>query len=243
MCFVYYIIRHFLPDFLEFLSEFAYNEGTTIGLNFADKVLERGTSMKKKNLCLLALGAVLLAGIFTGCSEKKEAVQPDSSKSTVTRTFKQPYELKEFEAETLDGSIFTQENLAEKDVTVLNFWSLTCGPCISEMPNLAEFEKAMPDNVQVLTVCLDGSSDMERTKEILEEAGFEGITLLGGNGDFWKVLCGIQYTPTTLIVDTDGNIVGDPIIGGQKDLGQVFTEAVNQALKKMGKAEIAYAEE
>lgn len=199
--------------------------------------------MKKKNLLLLALGAVFLAGIFTGCSGEKEAAQPDSSKSTPTLTFKQPYELKEFEAETLDGSIFTQENLAEKDVTVLNFWSLTCGPCISEMPSLAEFEKAMPDNVQVLTVCLDGSSDMERTKEILEEAGFEGITLLGGNGDFWKVLCGIQYTPTTLIVDTDGNIVGDPIIGGQKDLGKVFIGAVNQALKKMGKAEIAYAEE
>lgn len=199
--------------------------------------------MKKRKLLILLFGTLLLTAGCIGCSTEKKTAQPDSSKSAPALTFKQPYELKEFEAEMLDGSIFTQDDLAEKDVTVLNFWALTCGPCIAEMPDLAAFEKGMPDNVQVLTVCLDGSRNMERTKEILGEAGFEGMTLLGGNGDFWEILCGIQYTPTTLIVDKDGNIVGDPIIGGQKDLEKVFTGAVNQALKKMGKAEIAYAEE
>lgn len=197
----------------------------------------------KKKLFILIFGTLFLIGNCIGCGTEKKTTQPDSSKGGSKLTFKQPYELKDFEAETLNGGVFTQDNLAEKDVTVFNFWSLTCGPCIAEMPDLAAFEKGLPENVQLLTVCLDGGSNMERTKEILEEAGFEGTTLLGGNGDFWEILCGIQYTPTTLIVDTDGNIVGAPIIGGQKDLGRAFTEAVNQALRKMGKEEIAYAEE
>ena len=36
-----------------------------------------------------------------------------------------------------------------KDVTVINFWALSCGPCIVEMPDLAEFAGALPDNVQL----------------------------------------------------------------------------------------------
>lgn len=199
--------------------------------------------MRKKKWMVLALGALLLAGSIIGCSGEKEAAQSDSGENAPALSFKQTYVLKTFEAEMLGGGIFTQENLAEKDVTVLNFWSLTCGPCISEMPVLAEFEKAVPDNVQVLTVCLDGRRDTERAEEILQEAGFEGGTLISGNGDFLEIAGTIQYTPTTLIVDRDGNIVGDAIIGGQEDLKGTFTEAVNQALKKMGKAEIVYAEE
>lgn len=189
------------------------------------------------------LGALVLAGIFVGCSGEKEESRPDSGENAPALSFKQTYVLKTFEAEMLDGGTFTQENLAQKDVTVLNFWALTCGPCISEMPDLAEFEKAMPDNVQVLTVCLDGRRDRERAEEILEGAGFEGGTLISGSGDFLEIAGTIQYTPTTLIIDKDGNIVGDAIIGGQENLKEVFTGAVNQALKKMGKAEIAYAEE
>lgn len=199
--------------------------------------------MRKKKWMVLALGALLLAGSIIGCSGEKEVAQSDSGENAPALSFKQTYVLKTFEAEMLGGGIFTQENLAEKDVTVLNFWSLTCGPCISEMPALAEFEKAVPDNVQVLTVCLDGRRDTERAEEILQEAGFEGGTLISGNGDFLEIAGTIQYTPTTLIVDRDGNVVGDAIIGGQEDLKETFTEAVNQALKKMGKAEIVYAEE
>lgn len=199
--------------------------------------------MKRRKWLLPALGALFLAGIFMGCSEEKEAFKTDSSEKASVQSVQKPYVLKSFEAEMLDGGIFTQENLAKKDITVLNFWALTCGPCISEMPDLAEFEKTMPDNVQVLTVCLDGRGDKARTEEILVAAGFEGGTLISGNGDFLKIAGAIQYTPTTLIVDADGNIVGDAIIGGQENLEKVFTEAVNQALKKMGKAQIAYAEE
>lgn len=150
--------------------------------------------------------------------------------------------LHSFEAVTLDGGSFTQEDLAQKDVTILNFWALTCPPCIQEMPELARFADSLPDNIQVVTVCLDGDTDTEYTKSILNEAGFEGTTLLTGSGDFRDMIFAVQYTPTTIFVDKDGNLVGDVIIGGQEDLGQVYTDAVNRVLKEMGKENIKTAE-
>ena len=108
--------------------------------------------------------------------------------------------MKSFTAATLDGGSFSQEDIAAKDVTVINFWSLMCGPCVEEMPDLAAFAKVLPDNVQVVTVCLDGTGDEESAKGILSEAGYEGVTLLSGDGDFKGLCDNIQYTPTTVLV-------------------------------------------
>ena len=150
--------------------------------------------------------------------------------------------LKSFSAGTLDGGSFTQDDIAAKDVTVINFWSLTCGPCIVEMPDLAAFAKALPDNVQVVTVCLDGRGNEDIAESILAEAGFEGATLISGDGDLITLCGNLQYTPTTLIVDSEGGLVGNAIIGGQKDLSKTLLAAVNGALKMSGKAEISLEE-
>lgn len=53
-------------------------------------------------------------------------------------------QLGEFQAKTLQGGSFTQEDIAAKDVTVLNMWSTTCGPCVNEMPEVAAFAAALP---------------------------------------------------------------------------------------------------
>lgn len=73
----------------------------------------------------------------------------------------------------------------------------------------------------------------------MSEAGYEGVTLLSGDGDFKDICDNIQYTPTTVVVDAEGNLVGDAIIGGQEDLSGTFLTAVNAALKANGKAEIS----
>lgn len=190
---------------------------------------------------VLAFSMVLTVGVFfSGCSGQQASTEQGTSQVTegTQITESKAGELKSFEAETLDGGSFTKENLEGKDVTVINFWSLLCGPCIEEMPDIAKFAKALPDNVQMVTVCLDGNNDRDNVKSILEDAGYEGVTLLTGNGDFKKISDEIQYTPTTIIVDKDGNIIGDAIIGGQEDLVKTYTDKVNQVLKEMDKAEM-----
>ena len=147
--------------------------------------------------------------------------------------------LRSFSAATLDGGSFSPEDIAAKDVTVINFWALSCAPCIAEMPEIADFEKALPDNVAMLTVCLDGYGNEDSVKEVLENAGFEGVTLITGEGDLLDLANNLMYTPTTVLADSQGALVGEAIIGGQADLSAAYLEAVNQALEAGGKDAIS----
>ena len=197
----------------------------------------------------LLLCAVLSIGLLTtGCSGKTEA--PSAQKPEADAPPVQDSEekagtasalgsLHSFSADTLDGGVFTQDDIAAKDVTVMNFWALSCGPCIVEMPDLAAFAGALPDNAQVVTVCLDGNGNEDTAREVLQEAGFEGVTLVSGDGDLAELCGNLMYTPTTLFADSQGNLVGDALIGVQKDLSGTYTAAVNRVLAASGKDEIS----
>ena len=200
--------------------------------------------MNMKRTLSLLLAAVLALALLTGCGGKQA-----SDSSTEDQTVPNEPAGKEgaaalgslasFSAGTLDGGTFTQEDIAAKDVTVLNFWALTCPPCIAEMPDIADFEKALPDNVAMLTVCLDGYGNEDSVKEVLENAGFEGVTLITGDGDLLNRANNLMYTPTTVLADSQGALVGEAIIGGQADLSAAYLEAVNQALEAGGKDAIS----
>lgn len=197
-------------------------------------------------LCAIASGVFLLNGCANGQNapqSAKEQNAPQASNVPASENSVQEEDnangiLQSFSARTLDGGTFTHEDLFEKDVTIINFWATFCGPCLAEMPDIAEFEKSLPDNVQLITACLDGEGDIEGVESILSDAGYEGITLLGGDGDFEQVCGEIMYIPTTIIVDQNGNMLGDAIVGGQADLEETYRTAVNDALLSMGKAEL-----
>ena len=91
-----------------------------------------------------------------GASGESEAQNGEAAAGSIRQEPEYTFtNLNKFQAAALDGSEFTQDDFADRDVTVINFWALTCGPCIAEMPDLAAFAGALPDNVQVITVCLD----------------------------------------------------------------------------------------
>lgn len=187
-------------------------------------------TMKRKMIAvLLSLG--LLAGIVCGCGA-----------FSLSEPAEKLGKLEHFSAQTLDGGTFTEKDLAAKDLTLINFWTTQCGPCIAEMPHLAEFAKKLPENVQVVTVCLFGENEVDAARKILDEAGFEGTTLLAGDGDY-KALCdAVQATPTTLFADANGKLVGKTIVGEPDDLEKTLLAAINKELKHAGKEEIALSE-
>lgn len=204
--------------------------------------------MKNNVFPVLLLCAALAVCVLTsGCSRDPE---PPAEPPQETRPAQEAEDagtasalgsLQSFTAGTVDGGTFTQEDIAARDLTVINFWALTCGPCIVEMPDLAAFGKALPENVQLLTVCLDGSGNEEAVREVLDEAGFQGVTLVSGDGDLAALAGNLMYTPTTVLVDAEGSLVGDAIIGRKEDLSGTYLAAVNAALAAGGKAEISLA--
>lgn len=203
-----------------------------------------------KRILAMTLSAILALGVLAGCGggnapePPADTAQPENTaQSEDTAQDGQDAgtglgTLASFTAGTLDGGTFTQDDIMAKDVTVINFWALSCGPCIVEMPDLAEFAGALPDNVQLVTVCLDGNGNEDTAREVLEKAGFDGVTLISGSGDLLDLSRNLMYTPTTVFVDGEG-MVADAVIGGQEDLSGTFLAAVNAVLEGSGKAEIS----
>ncbi len=199
--------------------------------------------MKLNKFLTAAISAVLISVILTSCTARKseESDYTESIASSASAQTDAPENKSgitspnSFTAVTLDGGEYTSDDFSEADVTVINIWSTTCGPCIREMPEIAEYAKTLPDNVKLITWCLDGAYDSEYTKELLSSLGYEGITLIGGDGDLEKMYFDIMYTPTTLFVDSDGNIVGEALIGSPEKLAETYTELINKTLKDLGK--------
>lgn len=113
-----------------------------------------------------------------------------------------------FELKDLTGKTVSMKDFEGK-VVVLNFWTKTCGPCIEEMPDIADLAKVLKDrrDVAVVTISIDESAqDAAGTLKSLlkEEAPF--ITLMDPDNKVVKGKFGTTLFPETWIVDKRGVI-------------------------------------
>jgi len=207
------------------------------------------TEMRKRGLIATAALTLIISGVIgltSGCASKGTGDSGTTGSQTTGSSGSDNAEygsLKEFSAKKLDGSAFTQDDLKKADITVVNFWSTSCDPCINEMPELAKLSTKLPSNVKLVTACLDGENDEDAARQIAWKAGLdESQTLIGGSGDWQSVTEKILYTPTTLFIDSEGNVVGEAIIGApsnpSEDLEDLYIASINEALKSIGKPEI-----
>lgn len=135
---------------------------------------------------------------------------------------------KDLDGNDVDSSIFSQNA-----VTVVNFWFSGCKPCVDEMDDLDALNQRIKEQggevIGVNTETLDGNADNIATaKKILESAGasFRNI-YFDPDSEAGKFALGIMAFPTTCVVDRQGNIVGEPIMGG------IDQEANMTALEKL----------
>lgn len=153
----------------------------------------------------------------------------DDSEQTITGL------VKVFSSETMDGGVFNFEDISQYDLTVINFWATFCGPCIQEMPDLADFYDQLPSNVNFVTYCLDYYGNEGEAESILEEADLHASVIVDADGDLGNVAGQVMYIPTTIFIDRNGNIVGKEIIGGQNDVVSVLNQSVQKALAEAGR--------
>ena len=207
--------------------------------------------MKRKNLilALAVLSSVALAACgnsgktaTTTSVETEAATEKASEKATEKETEKAEEGASSQKAANFsvsEGSLeFTAENLAlesvdssifaEKDLTVLNVWGTFCGPCINEMPELGEWQRALPENVQIIGLVADvaGKEDKEHIElanMILEKTNAQFTNIIPNN-DFAELLSGVVGVPTTFFINKEGKIVGKPIVGAQVSKYKSFVE-------------------
>ena len=143
-------------------------------------------------------------------------------------------DLNSFKAQTAEGKTFTEKDFAAYDITVINIWQTTCGPCLAEMPALAEISAQLPDNVRLMSWCVDGEGQAEAVKDICGEAGFKAPVLISGDGDLMTLYQSLMYTPTTVAVDAEGNMVTEAMIGAPQHTEAAYRNYINQALEAVG---------
>ncbi len=142
-----------------------------------------------------------------------------------------------FAVNDLDGNPFDTGTFSKYDLTVVNVWYTWCGPCVAEMPDLQKLKEQLPENVNLITVCMDGESENELAKEIVASVDATFQTLQG-DSLAQTVMANIYAVPTNLFMDKDGLLVGDPVVGAM-GAGATFVEdalkIVSERLAFIGK--------
>ena len=126
----------------------------------------------------------------------------------------------QFEGSDLEGNPVDNSLFAGNAFTVVNFWFNGCKPCVDEMDDLDALNQRIKEQggevIGVNTETLDGNADNIATaKKILESAGasFRNI-YFDPDSEAGKFALNIMAFPTTYVFDRDGNVVGQPLLGG-----------------------------
>ena len=144
-----------------------------------------------------------------------------------------------FEGKDLDGNtVKSSELFAKNAVTVVNFWFTTCNPCVGELAELDTLNKELTEKggalIGVNTFTLDGDeAAISEAKDVLAKKGaaYQNV-YFASDGEAGKFTTNIFAYPTTYVVDRNGNIVGDPIVGAitEKKQAEELQAQIDKAL-------------
>ena len=144
-----------------------------------------------------------------------------------------------FEGKDLDGNTVKSDELFSGNaVTVVNFWFTTCNPCVGELAELDALNKELAEKggalIGVNTFTLDGDeAAISEAKDVLAKKGatYQNV-YFNSDGEAGKFTTNIFAYPTTYVVDRNGNIVGDPIVGAitEKNQAEALQAQIDKAL-------------
>ena len=122
-----------------------------------------------------------------------------------------------FETTDLDGNpVNSQQLFSQNKVTMINIWATTCGPCIEEMPELEKMNKEFQKKGGAIVglvddVPVDNNAYLKEAQAIVKDTGVTYTNLRAWEG-YEDVLSSVG-TPTTYFVDSQGKLIGEPILG------------------------------
>ena len=144
-----------------------------------------------------------------------------------------------FEGKDLEGNTVKSDELFSGNaVTVVNFWFTTCGPCVGELAELDALNRELAEKggalIGVNAFTLDGDeAAISEAKAVLDKKGatYQNV-YFDSDGEAGTFTTNIFAYPTTYVVDRNGNIVGEPIVGAitEKKQAETLQTLIDQAL-------------
>ena len=127
---------------------------------------------------------------------------------------------RDFSGQDYDGNTVDESLFSNNAVTVVNFCFTGCKPCVAELSKLNELNDAIKsmggEVVGINTETFDANKDaIKEAASILESQGAKYRNLsIDSDSAAGKYASDIIAFPTTILVDRNGNIVGEPMLGG-----------------------------
>ena len=234
----------------------AADKGMTIqedGKNYGDFLLKTIEDAKdqftEEELKVLREGGEKIRDLedqLTKLEEKFPELMPETPDGTVSVPAENGKPIEQnsnpfpaFEGKDLDGNpVKSDELFSANAVTVVNFWFTTCNPCVGELAELDALNKELAKKggalIGVNTFTLDGDeAAISEAKDVLAKKGvtYQNV-YFDSDGEAGKFTTNIFAYPTTYVVDRNGNIVGDPIVGAitEKKQAETLQKLIDQAL-------------
>ena len=144
-----------------------------------------------------------------------------------------------FEGKDLDGNTVKSDELFSANaVTVVNFWFTTCNPCVGELSELESLHQELTKKgggvIGINSFTLGGDeAAISEAKSVLSKKGVTYPNVyFPAQGEAGKFVENVFAYPTTYVVDRNGNIVGDPIVGAitEKNQAEALQAQIDKAL-------------
>jgi len=181
--------------------------------------------MLKKIFSVLLISAVFLIG---GCQNDSAEVNDNPSSAQASPVASN---IPTFTAKTITGETVTNEIFAPKKITVVNIWGTFCPPCIAEMPELGEMARNLPADAQIIGLVCDASENsvqVQKAQKILQEANANFVNIIP-NEQLMKFMKNVEAVPTTIFINSKGEVVGTAIIGANVE---GYKDELQKLLKK-----------
>lgn len=157
-------------------------------------------------LCLLLSAAACQSAVpaapaatETPASEPEATAEPESDAEGIRFT------TTDREGETWDESVF-----AEHSLTMINFWEPWCPPCVGEMPELEKLYESYAEQGFTILGVYSTADREDEVDAVLAQCG-TSYPILHYCPDFDIFQSG--YVPTTVFVDSRGQLVGEMQVG------------------------------
>ncbi len=192
----------------------------------------------KKAILFLAAIALLVVLFLNFMPIKVDVIEVEESETKTTNQEENNESAKEgmdktkfvdFSMKDLDGNEVTEQIFGQSEITIVNIWGTTCPPCIEELPELQKLTEEF-DSSELQVIGLVADANDVAAKEIVESVGSNFVNLIPNADVFDSFLRYIQFTPTSVYVDKEGYILGEPDVGGKGI--EYFRNKVNDFLDK-----------
>ena len=204
----------------------------------------------RKTLCMMIAALMLFslgqsAAMAAVTAEQEQKINPitateqeaataeiSDGEAQADSTEEPAYEQVVFETTDLDGSTVSSEDIfAGHPVTMISLWATWSVPCRKELSGLEKLSKSFEEkNWQVIGVCLDAAENgkAEKAGRILSAAGVTFLNVTAPT-NINRILPA-NAVPTSFFVDSEGNMLTDPIIGCDPEKYPQLLEEIRAAV-------------